>query len=145
MKTPSEKIRSIAVLVLTIIFCAGCWVVRVKKACLGDACVVAEVADNPAAHRKGLMFRKSMPEDKGMLFIFRQAGPYGFWMKNTRFPLDIIWIDAQKKIVDIYPNAIPCKDVCNTYAPSASALYVLEVNGGFTLKHRVRIGDVVRF
>jgi uncharacterized membrane protein (UPF0127 family) len=62
-----------------------------------------------------------------------------------RFPLDIIWIDRNKKIVEIYEYALPCKDVCKTITPQAAALYVLEVNAGFAKKQGIKIGDRLTF
>src|SRR3569832_1643465 len=59
----------------------------------------AEVADTPAAREKGLMFRESLADQAGMLFIFQQAAPHSFWMKNCNFPIDIIWMNDRKEIV----------------------------------------------
>jgi hypothetical protein len=86
-----------------------------------------------------------MPQDRGMFFIFEQEALLSFWMKNTRFPLDIIWIGQNKKIVDIYEYALPCKDVCKTITPGANAQFVLEVNAGFAKRHGINIGDSLNF
>jgi hypothetical protein len=64
------------------------------------------------------MHREHLPEKSGMLFVFQQSSPYGFWMKNTLIPLDMIWIDQNQKIIDIQ-QAIPCTaDPCPSYKPS---------------------------
>ncbi|MFH0832785.1 MAG: DUF192 domain-containing protein [Candidatus Aenigmatarchaeota archaeon] len=103
--------------------------------------VNAEIADTPAERTQGLMFRKSLDEDNGMLFIFESNGYYSFWMKNTYIPLDIIWIN-NNHVIHI-EHAIPCNDSCISYYPNSSARYVLEVNGGFTDRYNIRIGDTI--
>jgi uncharacterized membrane protein (UPF0127 family) len=135
----------IAVLGLGAILIVAGTIKQFKKVCAKNFCIQAELAATDKAREKGLMFRKSMPEDQGILFIFEKEALYNFWMKNTRFPLDIIWIDGNKKIVDIYEYALPCKDVCKTIAPRTKALFVLEVNAGFTKKYGMKIGDSLNF
>ncbi len=91
------------------------------------------------------MYRKSLPQDKGMLFVFEKEKIHPFWMKNMRFPLDIIWLDANKKIVDIYQNAQPCKETCDSIIPKSAATFVLEVNAGFVEKNKIKVGDRFEF
>jgi uncharacterized membrane protein (UPF0127 family) len=131
-------------LVLGIIFVFNT-IKPLKKVCIRDVCIRAELAATGKIRQRGLMFRKSMPENRGMLFIFEKEALFGFWMKNMRFPLDIIWIGRNKKIVEIYEYALPCKDVCKTITPQAAALYVLEVNAGFAKKQGIKIGDRLTF
>jgi len=107
--------------------------------CFADACIEAEIAKTPAQRARGLMFRKSLDEDKGMLFVFQQEGIYPFTMRNTYIALDIIWIDGDFKIVHI-EKASPHT---SSYKPGRAAKYVVEVNQGFTEKNNVKIGDVV--
>ena len=116
-----------------------------KKICLNGACIKAEVAGTEASREKGLMFRKRLPDDAGMLFVFNQEGVYSFWMKNTRFAIDIIWISRDQKVNYIINNALPCAGNCQSLTPSANALYVLEVNSGFVKKNNIKIGDRVDF
>lgn len=80
-----------------------------------------------------------------MLFVFEKEEVQSFWMKNMKFPLDIIWIDKDKRIVDIKINVLPCNGSCAGLMPQAKAQYVLEVNAGFTEKNRVKVGDRVDF
>jgi len=80
-----------------------------------------------------------------MLFIFDTEDKYGIWMENMSFPIDIIWISADKQVVDIKTNAQACVIDCETYSPQENALYVLEVNAGFVEKNGVAIGDTVDF
>ena len=131
--------------VLGIVFIAANNIKPLKKVCIKDFCIQTELAATEKSRERGLMFRKSMPEDRGMLFVFEKEARLSFWMKNTRFPLDIIWIDQNKKIVDIYEYALPCKDVCKTITPQANAQFVLEVNAGFAEKHGIKVGDSLNF
>ena len=108
--------------------------------------VSVEIADNPYSWSKGLMFRKSLSADSGMLFVFPDEKPRAFWMKNTLIPLDMIFISADKRIVSIQKNAVPCKTfVCPSYVSEGKAMYVLEVNAGFVDAHAISAGDQVEF
>lgn len=91
------------------------------------------------------MFRSSLSGNGGMFFIFEKEGSYNFWMKNMNFALDIIWIDADKKIVDIRENNQPCKESCKSLIPAGQAKYALEVNAGFIKKNKIKIGEQVNF
>ena len=104
-----------------------------------------ETATTPDARMYGLMFRTSLPEYSGMLFIYDKDQPQSFWMKNTLIPLDAIFINSKKEIVSI-KTMTPCKtQQCPSYPSSAPAQYVLEVNGGFAEKNNIRTGDTVVF
>lgn len=103
-----------------------------------------EFARTPDEWAKGLMFRESLPEHQGMLFVFDEEKPRRFWMKNTLIPLDMIFLDANKTVVFIHENAEPCEqDPCKLY-PSPPAQYVLEVNGGSAEKNGIVVGSVLR-
>jgi uncharacterized membrane protein (UPF0127 family) len=91
------------------------------------------------------MFRKNLANNQGMLFVYQDEGRHTFWMKNMRFPLDIIWIDSNKRVVDIYEFALPCKEFCKTISPQSAAKFILEVNAGFVRKHQIKIGNTVSF
>lgn len=107
----------------------------------------AEVVDTPETRNQGLMFRDHLPIGGAMLFVFQESQAYRFWMKNCKFPIDIIWLNKQKEIVHIAKNAPPCKkDPCPTYGPEKKqALYVLEVASGFSRKEGLKLGTVVAF
>ncbi|WHZ25032.1 MAG: hypothetical protein OJF47_004144 [Nitrospira sp.] len=99
------------------------------------ALIQAELADTALKRAQGLMFREHLPDDRGMLFIFGDAQPWTFWMKNTKIPLDIIWMDAKKTIIHIERNVPICTrqdDGCPQYHSDEGALYVLELGGGRT-------------
>ena len=117
----------------------------ITTVCIKDACIQAEVASTFEEREKGLMFRDSLPDNAGMLFIFEEEGLYSFWMKNMRFSLDIIWLDLNKKIVDIKENIPPCSESCEILNPGNKAKYVLEVNAGFTRRNKIKAGEAVKF
>jgi uncharacterized membrane protein (UPF0127 family) len=94
----------------------------------------------------GLMFRRSLAEDKGMLFVFEWSGFHGIWMKNCRFPIDILWLDQERRIVHVTEGAEPCKsDPCPTYEPLRRASYVLELNAGQAAREGAVVGATVSF
>lgn len=90
-----------------------------------------EIADTDELRVRGLMFRDEMADNRGMLFIWRQERPHSFWMRNTRIPLDIIYLDRDLRIVSIVHNARPCRiQRCPSYPSEGPAMYVLEINAG---------------
>lgn len=111
---------------------------------LGNKEVKVEIADEPYEHARGLMFRKSLGQNEGMLFIFSDEEYRTFWMKNTLIPLDLIFIDSNLEIVDIKQDFQPCEqEPCETYTSLGPALYVLEVNAGFAERNGIKAGDSV--
>jgi len=107
--------------------------------------VEAELAYTDANRSRGLMFRETMPEDAGMLFLFPYMDAHSFWMKNTLISLDILWLNERKEIVYMV-TVQPCKkDPCESYSPLQKALYVLELNAGFANRHKIRIGAQLEF
>ena len=85
----------------------------------------AELADTPVKRGRGLMFREQLPPDRGMLFTFGDMQTWSFWMKNTKIPLDIVWMDDKKKIVHIERNLPIC-----TKTDDSCPQFVLELGGG---------------
>ncbi|OGL79726.1 hypothetical protein A3F28_00065 [Candidatus Uhrbacteria bacterium RIFCSPHIGHO2_12_FULL_57_11] len=116
-----------------------------RKVIVGGKTVSALIADTPEKRSKGLGGRRSLGTDEGMLFVFDEAAQYGFWMKDMKFAIDIIWIN-DGKIVDIAPNVQPPSspdDELTSYLPRLPADAVLEVAAGFVQKSGVKIGDAV--
>lgn len=108
----------------------------------------AEVAMTPVEMGKGLMFRDSLAAGRGMLFIYNRSQVTTFWMYNTRIPLDIIWLDANHRVVEIAANAQPCKtraSDCAQYGGHAAAQYVLELAAGEAGRNGVRVGENLGF
>jgi len=105
--------------------------------------IAIELADDEYQIQTGLMYRQSMQNDQGMLFIFPDEAPRSFYMKNTEFSLDIIFIDANNKVVSIQKNAQPFNE---TSLPSnGPAKYVLEVNAKRTDIWNLKKGDSISF
>lgn len=102
-----------------------------------------EVADDDAEREQGLMYRDTMAENNGMLFLMETEEPQTFWMKNTIISLDIIYVDSNKRIVSISRN---CKPYSLDQISSAKpALYVVEVIAGYTAKYGIKTGDMISF
>lgn len=112
----------------------------IQHVCIQSICFDTEVADDDQERSYGLMNRTYLPAYSGMLFVFEQAGPRSFWMKNTKIPLDIIWIDEKMKIIYIQ-HALPCtQDPCKGFWPMEDAKYVLEVNAWWAKREWWRTG-----
>jgi hypothetical protein len=98
-----------------------------------------ELATEPHERQRGLMFRRSMEDDWGMLFIYDREQPLGFWMENTYIPLDMIFIDARGEIVTIVADVPPMTR--ETRESTAPARYVLELDAGTAAKQGIEVGD----
>jgi hypothetical protein len=103
-----------------------------------------ELALTPEDQAQGLMFRESLPERHGMLFVFPETAPHHFWMKNTMIPLDMVWLDASGKVLFVSADTPPCKaDPCATYGPDGPAQMVLEIAGGKAKAEGVTVGTTL--
>jgi uncharacterized membrane protein (UPF0127 family) len=107
--------------------------------------VAVEIVANDELRAQGLMYRESVPSGTGMLFVYRQSGEYGFWMKNTYIPLDMIWMDETGQVVALHENVPPCRaDPCPGYNPGTTARYILELAAGEAKAHGVKVGAKVQ-
>jgi uncharacterized membrane protein (UPF0127 family) len=114
----------------------------------GGELIHAELASTQAQVQKGLMFRTSLAPDRGMLFLFSKEDSLKFWMFQTLIPLDIIWMDPDKKIVEMSADTPPCKTEaaqCPEYGGSQPSLFVLELPAGSVAKYHLRTGQTIRF
>ncbi|HEX6441466.1 MAG TPA: DUF192 domain-containing protein [Stellaceae bacterium] len=102
-----------------------------------------EVATTPEQMEQGLMFRKSLATDAGMIFDFKTPQPAMMWMKNTLIPLDMLFVDAQGRIVNIHERAVPGS--LETIGSSAPVRAVIELNGGTAARLGIKPGDRVVF
>ncbi len=102
-----------------------------------------EIADTEFDTQTGLMYRESMEKNQAMLFVFEDVTERHFYMKNTKIPLDIIYIDANKTIVSFQKNAKPFDE--NSLPSNAPAKYVLEINAGLVDAWGVSVGDKIKF
>jgi uncharacterized protein len=115
---------------------------------------IVEIAADEATRAQGLMFRDEIADDRGMFFIFPDQRPRSFWMKNTRIPLDIIYLDRDLRVVSISADTPPCRSRsgrCPNYPSAGPAQYVLEINAGRAAElglapgDRVEVGNVAHF
>jgi len=105
--------------------------------------VSLEVAATPAERERGLMYRTSLAEGRGMLFVFDADGNQSFWMKNTLIPLDLLFIARDGTVVGIHANATPLSTA--DIAVGKPSRYVLEVPGGWAARHGIAAGAQVEF
>lgn len=103
-----------------------------------------EVAKSEAQQQRGLCCRDQLAETGGMLFIFKETKQHRFWMKDTKIPLDIYWIDAEKRIIHI-EEWVPPSSYPRSFGADKPSRYVLETNAGFARKRGIKVGDRVRF
>ena len=114
--------------------------------CFAKQCVPVEVAQKPEEQIRGLQSRERLASDAGMLFVFPYSEKHSFWMKDTKIPLDMIWMDSSRRVVDVKKNVPPCvENSCPVYTPDEEAMYVLEINGGATDSFMIHIGDTAVF
>ena len=102
-----------------------------------------ELAVSEQERGRGLMYRKELPEDHGMLFIFQKDADHTFWMKNTYIPFDMIFIDSELKVVGVYRNATPLSE--DSISIGKKSRYVLEINAGLSDKFGIGEGARVVF
>ena len=110
--------------------------------------VKAEVAMTVDAQAQGMMFRTNLRPGEGMLFPFQEMAPRAFWMFQTLIPLDIIWLDDNKRVVEISANSPPCRTAaadCPSYGGSAHSTYVLELAAGQAAAHGLTVGAQLEF
>ena len=108
----------------------------------GPLTYFVEVARTPSERSQGLMFRKQLPKDHGMLFVFERTQSVSFWMDNTSIPLDLLFADAEGEVVNLHANAVPfSQDLIPSRQPIR---YVLEIPGGVAKQRGIRVGDRLR-
>jgi hypothetical protein len=115
-----------------------------KTVALGSGVFSLELADTPQKRALGLSGREKLDSDKGMLFVFEKEGRYSFWMKDMKFPLDIIWLDKNLKVVEIKENVQP-ESFPAAFTSKTKALYVIELNGGVAQKYNIKVGEKAVF
>ncbi len=105
-----------------------------------------ELAVTPEEISNGLMFRPTLPSDRGMLFLFSVARVPAFWMKNTLVPLDLVFLNGAGTVVDLIPDVQPCAaEPCPQYVPEHPARAVLELAAGVAAQHHLVVGDTIHF
>jgi uncharacterized membrane protein (UPF0127 family) len=106
----------------------------------------ATVADTPVKRAIGLMFRESLPQNHCMLFVFGSPGRHSVWMRNMRFPLDVLWLNRQGVVIDTAAEITPSASLldCRRYSPKAEAAYMIELNAGEIRRKGIRTGSKAR-
>lgn len=115
----------------------------IVSAATGPHKFTVEVATTPAQMEQGLMFRRSMAPDAGMIFDYRAPSMAMMWMKNTFIPLDMLFVGADGRIVNIHERAVP--QSLDTISAAAPVRAVIELNGGTAARLGIRPGDRVLF
>lgn len=109
---------------------------------VGKSELITEIADTPSEHRQGLSGRENLEKNRAMLFVFEQTGFHGFWMKDMKFSLDIVWLNDDKEIIKIIkslaPNSYP-----KVYKPEQASRYVLEMPAGSADDLGIRVGQTI--
>ena len=130
-----------AFVLLCLLLCTACVAQEPYVVLKGERFTV-ELAETGEKQALGLMFREHLDDDRGMLFLFPGEARRSFWMKNTRIPLDILYFDAERRLVSVAENAQPCRtERCPPYPSTGPAKYVLELNSGKAAELGVRPGD----
>jgi hypothetical protein len=114
---------------------------------LNNVTILADIAETGEQVNKGLSVRDTLDEHEGMIFVFKTPYPHSFWMKNMKFPIDIIWINEYHEVVHVEHSLDPCTNdfFCPSYRPERNSLYVLETVAGFAQKYNVTENDYVYF
>lgn len=144
----------LAILMSISLLCMGCTndidpnpLAKDAVLCVHEQCFTVAIAQTPQERALWLMYRKSLSKDAGMWFIFEGAKTdISFWMKNTLIPLDMIWCDANKRIVAISHDVPPCvTTICPTYTPDTvtGVQYVLELAWGTAQEYTLQVGDTL--
>lgn len=150
----NQNMNKIVVLILSVVILAGLtWFIAHKETppqaplyslIAGNTELKVELAESQGQRGQGLGDRKSLPENQGMLFIFDKPDIYPFWMRDMKFPLDIIWLDPDYKVVhiasDVKPDTYP-----QAFQSTQPAQYVLEINAGVAEKNNVTTGSRIIF
>jgi len=137
-----KKIIILLLLLLGILFPDPKWV----PLYIGSDKFNVEIADTGEKRLRGLMFRKHIPENSGMLFVFDREEIQGIWMKNTLISLDLIFMDENRQVINIISNVPPCKtQPCPVYRSAGPAKYVLELRGERLKSLDLNVGDTVFF
>lgn len=115
----------------------------------GGQQIRVEVVTRQADMMRGMMFRESLAPNRGMLFVHGSASLYQYWMYQVRIPLDLLWLDMNRQVVEISPDTPPCPSQsakeCPSFGGHKMAVYVLELPGGAAARFGIRIGDSVKF
>jgi hypothetical protein len=108
---------------------------------LESASVKISIAEDEDLQLKGLSGIEQLPSGYGLFFVFKEEGFHGIWMKDMKFPIDIIWMDKKLQVIDIKKDISP-DTYPELFYPQTPALFVLEVEAGFSIKNNVKVGTI---
>jgi len=114
----------------------------------GGATIHAQLRLTPEEQATGMMFRTVLPGNEGMLFIHGSEEPRSYWMFQCEIPLDIIWMDRNRRIVEMAKETPPCREIaerCPAYGGNVKSMYVLELASGMADAHSLQVGDTLQF
>ena len=118
------------------------WAAGMGSVCFKETCFHPEIARTSTEKQRGLMKRRALASNEGMLFVYDREGQPRFWMKNMLMPLDFVWLDGKKRVVGVSENIPACgKGDCPTLSISGSAQYILEVAAGTIKKFGIKMSD----
>ncbi len=114
---------------------------------IGDNELNASISDNFIKRMVGLMYTESINTNECMLFIFTTESKYGIWMYKMNFPIDIIWLDKDKSIIDIKENIPACKSMfnCPVYYPKYKSKYIIELSAGYIKNYKIDKNTKIEF
>ncbi len=115
---------------------------NISNGSIGNQKLQLEIANNASPRALGLSGRESLEDGSGMLFVFPEVGKYGFWMKDMNFPIDIIWINNEMRVVGVEKNIAP-DTYPDSFYPPGDIKYALEVPGGYFDKYSLKIDDAL--
>lgn len=144
---PATKLKLITALLLLAICLLAAWLIgKPHKSMveLNGQQITAEIAASPDARAIGLSKYKTLDNGRGMLFVHDQTQKQCFWMKDMKFPIDILWLGSDKQILYIEEN-VQSSTYPKQFCPDVPAKYVLEVNSGMINKTGVRVGQKLSF
>lgn len=111
--------------------------------------ILAEALRHPTDMMRHMMFRESLAEDRGMLLTHGQMGNYSYWMYQVKVPLDIVWMDQSKRIVEIVTDVPPCPSKsareCPVFGGKEKAIFVLQLAAGTVKKQKLELGQTLSF
>lgn len=115
-----------------------------REVVMGSEVFLLDIADTEALREKGLSYREALSPNTGMLFIFDTSDTHKFWMKGMNFPIDIIWLDQDKKVVYIEHSLSPVT-YPKAFGPSTPTQYVIEIPAGDAGRLGLILGDIINF
>ena len=144
---PAIRLPLLAFVALLALLAGGCAHASGTWVELAGERYQVEVADDQESRARGLMFRESLPDGHGMLFVHEREEWLSYWMKNTLIPLDILYFDAERRLVGQQRQVPPCPPAarCGTYPSQAPAMFVLELNAGEAERIGLQDGMVITF